>query len=173
MQRILIVFSASFLLLGLGLTAAGGFPPGAHAQSSGLPLPRFASLRASEVNMRAGPGIQYPIDWIFQKRHLPVEIISEFETWRRVRDHQGTKGWVHQSMLSGARTVIVLGRVRTLRAEADSGSSAVAKLEPDVVLRIVKCGQGADWCRVRAAGYKGFLRRAEIWGVGDSEEVRN
>ena len=143
------------------------------AQSSGLPLPRYASLRANEVNMRAGPGLQYPIDWIYRRKSLPVEIIAEFETWRRVRDHQGTRGWVHQSMLSGERTVIVMGRMRTLRAEADSDSEAVAKLEPDVVLKVRQCPQGGGWCRVRAAGFEGWLRRVEIWGVSDSEAVKN
>ncbi|MEQ8505513.1 MAG: SH3 domain-containing protein [Rhodospirillales bacterium] len=138
---------------------------------SGLPLPRFVSLRAGEVNMRSGPGVQYPVDWLYKRRHLPIEVIAEFQTWRKVRDHQGTQGWVHQTMLDGERTAIVLGRTRTLRAEADSNSRALARLEPDVIVRIAVCPQGAGWCRVRAAGFEGWIRRVELWGIRKDEAI--
>jgi SH3-like domain-containing protein len=78
-------------------------------------LPRFVSLRASEVNLRTGPGIRYPIEWVFKRRDLPVEVVDEFESWRRIRDWEGTLGWVHQSMLRGRRTALVTGEPRVLR----------------------------------------------------------
>ncbi|MEP0338072.1 MAG: SH3 domain-containing protein [Alphaproteobacteria bacterium] len=138
---------------------------------SGQPLPRFVSLRAGEVNMRSGPGVQYPVDWVYRRRHLPIEVIAEFQTWRKVRDHQGTQGWVHQTMLDGERTAIVLGRTRTLRAEASSDARALARLEPDVIVRIAVCPKDGGWCRVRAAGFEGWIRRVELWGVRKDEAV--
>src|SRR3989338_854435 len=83
--------------------------PGRGSETSGLPLPRFASLRAGEVNVRTGPGVQYPVDWVFQRQGLPVAVIAEYRTWRKIRDWQGTQGWVHPSPLAGKRTVIVIG----------------------------------------------------------------
>jgi len=138
---------------------------------SGQPLPRFVSLRAGEVNMRSGPGVQYPVDWVYRRRHLPIEVIAEFQTWRKVRDHQGTQGWVHQTMLDGERTAIVLGRTRTLRADPDATARALARLEPDVIVRIAACPKDGGWCRVRAAGFEGWIRRVELWGVRKDEAV--
>jgi len=143
-----------------------------RAQVSGLPLPRFVSLRAGEVNMRSGPGVQYPVDWVYKRRHLPVEVIAEFQTWRKVRDHQGSQGWVHQTMLGGERTAIVLGRTRTLRAEPDSNAKAVAKLEPEVIVTVTACPRDGQWCRVKATGLDGWLRRVEIWGVRKDEAIQ-
>ena len=92
--------------------------PPALAQSRGtetLPIPRYVSLRSDEVNIRTGPGVQYPIEWVFTRRHMPVEVVEQFEHWRKIRDIEGTTGWVHQSMLSGKRYSIVTGEVRSLR----------------------------------------------------------
>lgn len=156
-------------------------PPGELAQNAGegggvtgLPLPRYVSLRADEVNLRTGPGIRYPIDWVYKREGLPVEIIDEFEAWRRVRDREGTTGWVHQSTLSAERTAIVVGERRALRAEAESGADAVAWLEPGVIVRLERCG--GDWCEATAqdaggAGYRGFLLRGELWGVYPTEII--
>src|SRR5277367_600855 len=82
------------------------------AETSGLPLPRFVSLRSDEVNLRSGPGVRYPIDWIYTRRDLPVEVIAEFEAWRKIRDCQGAEGWVHQSFLWAHRTMVVMGQQR-------------------------------------------------------------
>ena len=143
----------------------------AHAQSqgTGLPLPRYVSLRAAEVNLRTGPGVQYPVEWIFQRENLPVEIIKEYRTWRLVRDWEGTQGWMHQSMLSGKRTFLVTGKPRTIRAEADSKSAAVAVIEPGVVGELLACPESGGWCRVRASGLEGWLRRVEFWGAYRNE----
>jgi len=141
----------------------------AQTQGSGLPLPRYVSLRATEVNMRTGPGVQYPVEWIFQREYLPVEIIKEYRTWRLVRDSQGTQGWMHQSMLSGKRTFLVTGKVRTIRARPDSNSRAIATIEPGAIGDLVSCPRGGGWCQVRAGGVEGWLRRVEFWGVYRNE----
>jgi len=140
-------------------------------ETSGLPLPRFVSLRADQVNLRTGPGVQYPIDWVYQRQSLPVEIIAEYRTWRKIRDWQSTPGWVHQSMLSGRRTVIVIGKTRTLRAEASAKSKAVARIDAGAIADIVECPAGSGWCRVQADGIKGWLRKVEFWGAYRDEAV--
>lgn len=134
-------------------------------ETSGLPLPRFASLRAGEVNARTGPGVQYPVDWVFQRQGLPVEVIAEYRTWRKIRDWQGTQGWVHQSLLAGKRTVIVVGGTRTLHAKPEPGARAVAQLEAGVVANLTSCPEGSAWCRIEVDGFDGWLRRVDFWGV--------
>lgn len=137
----------------------------AQTQGTGLPLPRFVSLRAAEVNLRTGPGVQYPVEWIFQRESLPVEIIKEYRTWRLVRDWEGTQGWMHQSMLSGKRTFFVTGKERTIRAEPEAKSRALAVITPNVIGEIASCPSSAGWCKVRVKGIEGWLRRVEFWGV--------
>ena len=141
----------------------------AAEKGTGLPLPRFVSLRAGEVNLRTGPGVQYPVDWVFHRQHLPVEIIAEYGTWRKVRDWQGTQGWVHQSMVSGLRTLIITGNKRTVRRKADFQSPPVAILEAGVIGKLLSCPDLNGWCRVDVAGNKGWLRRVDFWGVLKNE----
>ena len=143
--------------------------PGEAVVRSGLPVPRFVTLRSDEVNVRTGPGVRYPVEWVFVRKGMPVEITAEFDTWRRIRDIDGAQGWVHQSMLSGRRSLTVTGKMRTLRREASESAEAMAQVEPGVIGRIRKC-HGA-WCQVELQGYKGWLLRSEIWGVYPSEEV--
>ena len=130
---------------------------------TGLPLPRFVSLRAKEVNLRTGPGARYPIDWVYHRRHLPVEIIDEFDTWRRVRDWQGTVGWVHQSMLQGRRTVQILSKRRLLQSDPNAEAPGVAHLEPGVIGDLLSCRP--DWCRIRVQDMTGWLRRDAFFGA--------
>ena len=132
-------------------------------------MPRFASLRSDEVNLRAGPGTQYPVEWVFQRRYLPVEIVAEYEQWRRVRDVDGSEGWVHKSLLSGRRSILVTGGVRTLYRRPDAASAPELRAEPGVVGRLVACDGG--WCRVEIAGARGWLPRAHLWGVYADEVV--
>ena len=152
------------------IRAALGVSPKA-GRGSGLPLPRFVSLRASEVNMRTGPGVRYPVDWVYKRRQLPVEVIAEFGTWRKVRDGRGTQGWIHLSMLSGQRSLQITGRARTLRSEAEGQSAAVARVEPGVVGQLLECPESTGWCRVKVGRFEGWLRRAEFWGVYPGEAV--
>src|SRR3954466_5048485 len=102
---------------------------------------------------------------------MPVEIIEEFETWRRIRDYKGVVGWVSASLLSGKRTAIITGDRRTLRSKADAASLAVAELEPGVIARLIEC-DGA-WCRLQVKGYEGWLLRTEFWGVFTDEAVKD
>lgn len=137
--------------------------------ASGLTIPRFVSLRSDEVNVRTGPNIEYPIEWVFQRKAMPVEVIQEFDTWRRIRDWEGSEGWVHQSMLTGRRSVVIQGEVRALREDPREDSSIVARAAPGVVGSLRKC-QG-EWCEVEMKGYRGWLKRAEVWGVYPNEKV--
>ena len=150
--------------------AAPGAPPRA-GQGSGLPLPRFVSLRASEVNMRTGPGVRYPVDWVYKRRQLPVEVVAEFGTWRKVRDGRGTQGWIHLSMLSGHRSMQITGQARILRAEAESHAVGIARIEPGVIGQLLGCPESTGWCRVKVGRFEGWLRRAEFWGAYPGEAV--
>jgi SH3-like domain-containing protein len=135
--------------------------------ASGMLLPRFVSLRAEEVNLRTGPGTRYPIDWIYRRRGLPVQVIDEFEIWRRVRDHEGTVGWIHRSMLAAKRTVLVTGEPRVLHRRPEAQSPGLAHLEAGVIGRLEGCER--DWCRVEAQGFEGWLRRSDIFGTGPDD----
>ncbi|MHC8507951.1 MAG: SH3 domain-containing protein [Rhodospirillales bacterium] len=148
-------------------------PAGAWAQTSasGLPVPRYVSLRADEVNMRTGPGVQYPVEWVYKRVGLPVEVIAEFETWRKIRDWEGAQGWVHQSMLSGRRTFIVTSQQRTVRREPSAAAAAAAVAEPGVIGAFKECEPIKDWCEVEVGGHSGWLRRADVWGVYRGEPV--
>ena len=146
---------------------------------SGLPLPRFVSLKAERVNLRVGPGKEYAVSWRYMKAGVPLEIIQEFDNWRRVRDADGDTGWVHGSLLSGSRTAIVspwLGKEArdtrtTLYAEARAGAAPVALLEPGVIGRIDAC-DGA-WCTMQVDNggrtLKGFAVQADLWGAYPDE----
>ena len=133
-------------------------------------VPRFASLKADEANLRTGPGERYPIDWVLTKKGLPVEIVAEFDVWRKVHDSEGSEGWVHQRLLAGSRTVLIVGNIRVLRTEPDAAAPAVARAEPGVIARLLECR--GPWCRIEAQDIKGWLRRSEVWGVYPDEVVQ-
>jgi len=164
-------------VLGLSTPAlAQGAMPGADSSPatrtghSGLPLPRFVSLRAPKVNMRTGPGIGYPIDWVYTRAKLPLEVIDEYDTWRQVRDWEGSTGWIHQSMLSNRRTVMILDRQRPLRRRPKLGTPVVALVEANVIGRAERCE--GDWCQIKVEGIEGWLRRDEVFGVYPDEKIR-
>jgi len=163
------LFLVIFAVL-VGLTQLGAVSPAA-AQGSGLPLPRFVSLRSDQVNMRAGPGVRYPVDWVYVRRDLPVEVIAEFDTWRKIRDPSGAEGWVHQSMLTGRRSVYVLKDKANLRRTADGSASAAAWLEQGVIGKLMQCPEDSAYCRIEVKGYQGWLQRDEFWGVYRNEVV--
>jgi SH3-like domain-containing protein len=153
------------LLLGAGQSGAAE----ALGSETKLPLPRFVSLRSDEVNLRTGPGTTYPIDWVYVRRGLPVEVIAEFDVWRRIRDWQGTVGWVHQSMLAGRRTILVAGGDRKLMREPAESAPVVARLAPGVIGWLLECDTA--WCRIEVEGYRGWLQRDEFWGSYPRESV--
>ncbi len=149
-------------------------PPTAPLAKSGLAVPRFVSLRAEEVNLRTGPGTRYPIDWQFRKQDLPVEITAEYDTWRRIRDVEGTEGWVHQSMLRGRRGFVVTGAERILRADPSDEAGGLVRLAVGVMGQIKACQ--ASWCKIEVAHDKktidGWLRKEQFWGAY-ADEVFN
>ena len=146
-------------------------PVAATAQTTvGDKLPRFASLRSDEVNLRVGPGENYPIEWVYKRKDLPVEILEEYQNWRKIQDSQGAKGWVLDRMVTGKRAVIVDGGVRPLYRLPDPASQIVARAEPGVIAKLIEF-QG-PWCRVEAGSVKGWLQRSEVWGVLPDETLQ-
>ena len=161
-------FGAIFGMV-LAVWALAG-PARADDKPAPLPVPRFVSMRHGEVNVRAGPGTRYPIAWVFTKQNLPVEITQEFENWRKIRDSEGSEGWVHESALQGRRFIVVEGAIRPVRSTPDTDASLVARAEPGVIGRLDKCPpESPDWCEVELGGLRGWLKRSEMWGVYPTE----
>ncbi len=140
---------------------------------SGLPIPRFVSLKAEKVNVRRGPSSEHPVAWVFQRKGLPVEIVAEFENWRRVRDSDGEEGWILQNMLSGKRTAVIApwkqGQRVPLLTAATAASGLVAEVGAGVVGEVEGCD--GQWCEVTAGGYDGFVEQTQLWGVYPGEKV--
>ena len=136
-------------------------------QSTGLPIPRYVSLKSDRVNLREGPSKDHRTSWVFQRAGLPVEITAEFENWRRIRDSEGTEGWVLQSLLSGRRTGIVApwkrGEVFPIYVKPVEGAGLSAKLQSGVQGVLRKCD--AQWCRITGEGYDGYIPKVLLWGV--------
>lgn len=162
------------------LAAVLGMIPGmGHAakdsatSASGLPVPRYVSLKSDHVNVRAGPTKDNDVAWIYTRAGLPLEITAEFENWRRVRDSEGAEGWVYHSMLSGRRTAVVTMKRKDELApiydSADSASAVAARLQAGVVAQVKKCSNG--WCRVTGNGFDGWIEQQRLWGVYANEKV--
>jgi SH3-like domain-containing protein len=132
-------------------------------RSTGLPVPRFVSLGDDEVNVRFGPGTQYPINWKFTQIGIPVEIVSEFDNWRKIRDFEGAEGWIRSNLLDSRRTIMVQGAVRDLRRTASNSGRVLLRAEPGVIGRLFECQDA--WCRVEIDGRRGWLLRNEFWGT--------
>jgi len=135
-----------------------------------LPIPRFVSLKVDEGNVRRGPSKTHRIDWVFQRRNMPLEITGEYGNWRRVRDRDGAGGWVHYSLLSGMRTVIVQKNMLPLLKTPDPDAPVNAQAEIGVVARLGECLR--NWCRITAENQRGWVPKSTIWGV-NPEEVRD
>ena len=151
-------------------SAAPTAPPSAVApdvpaagRSTGLPVPRFVSLGADQVHLRFGPGREYPVRWVLARKGLPVEIVAEFDTWRKVKLHDDDEGWIHSSLLSSRRTVMIKDEIAELRRTPDNDARVVLRAEPGVVGDLLDCEE--DWCRVDIQGRRGWLRRDAFWGV--------
>jgi SH3-like domain-containing protein len=140
---------------------------------SGYPLPRFVSLDSDRVHMRVGPGIRFPVIWVYHRKGLPLEIFNESEDWRNVRDPDGIEGWIHKAMLTGAtRTAVVTGKSpQPMRRRARDDAATVARVEPGVVVRLEECPPQGATCRVEAGGFEGWLSRAALWGVYPDETI--
>jgi SH3-like domain-containing protein len=153
--------------------AAGAAQADPVGPASGLPVPRFVSLKADRVNMHIGPAKTYEVKWVYQRAGLPVEVTAEFEIWRRIRDVDGVEGWVYHSLLSGRRTGLVIAKAKDalipLYENADLESAVVAKLEAGVLGSIKRCREG--WCRVAGRGFAGWIQQVRLWGVYPDEKV--
>src|ERR1700742_3200246 len=141
--------------------------------TSGLPIPRYVSLKSDHVNVRAGPTKDNDVAWIYTRSGLPVEITAEFENWRRVRDSEGSEGWVYHSLLSGRRTAVVMMKRKDALApiydSADQSSAVAARLQVGVVAQVKKCASG--WCHVSGNGFDGWIQQERLWGVYADEKV--
>jgi SH3-like domain-containing protein len=163
----------------LAMAAAFALAPGEAAQAervgsaSGLPVPRYVSLKSDRVNLREGPSKDHRTVWVFQRAGLPVEITAEFEIWRKIRDSEGAEGWVLHSLLSGRRTALVApwkkGIDLILYSKASPKSAPVAKLQPNVLASVRGC-DGA-WCRISGDGFDGFIQQSNLWGVYPNEKI--
>ena len=142
---------------------------------SGLPIPRFVSLKTNQVNVRAGPTKDHGVSWVFNRAGLPVEITAEFETWRRIRDWEGAEGWVYHSLLSGRRTATVApsgknkDELLPLHDRADADSAVVAKLQVGVQAAVKRCT--GTWCRITGPGFDGWIEQVRLWGVYPDEKI--
>ena len=169
---------AVIVFASLTALAAGALPaqaePGTGA-SSGLPVPRFVSLKADRVNVRGGPTKDHDVAWIFTRSGLPVEVTAESDNWRRIRDWEGAEGWVYHSLLSGRRTAMVTAHPRDkdalliLREEPSASASVAARLQPGVVGAVKRCARG--WCRFAGRDFDGWIEQVRLFGVYPNETV--
>ena len=155
------------------LAGSGALQAQPVGTASGLPVPRFVSLKADKVNMHIGPAKTYEVRWVYQRAGLPVEITAEFENWRRVRDSDGAEGWVYHSLLSGRRTGVVTAKSKDnlipLYRSADAGSGVVAQLQPGVLGQVKRCTD--TWCQFSGHGFDGYIPQVRLWGVYANEKV--
>ena len=134
---------------------------------TGFPLPRYVSIKASEANARRGPSRSHRIDWVFQRRNMPVMIVAEHGHWRRVVDRDGAGGWIHYTLLSGVRTAIVEAERVTLYARPDRAAMVRAEAERGVIGELRECRN--DWCEMEVGGYRGWVEARTLWGVDPGE----
>ncbi len=164
----------------VAILAAAASVPSAFAAAalttgsvSGLPIPRFVSLKADRVNVRAGPNRDQDVRWVYTRVGMPVEITAEFENWRRIRDWEGAEGWVYHSLLSGKRTAVVVPKLNAelvpLYENADVESAVTAKLQAGVVGAIKSCS--GTWCHFTGKNFDGWIRQDRLWGAYPNEKV--
>jgi SH3-like domain-containing protein len=153
--------------------AARDAVPIATGSVSGLPVPRFVSLKADRVNVRTGPNTDQDVRWVYTRAGMPVEITAEFENWRRIRDWEGSEGWVYHSLLSGKRTAVVVPTLKDelvpLYESADVEAAVVAKLQAGVLGSLKSCS--GTWCEFAGKGFDGWIRQDRLWGAYPNEKV--
>ena len=141
--------------------------------ASGLPVPRFVSLKSDRVNVRAGPNKDQDVRWVYTRAGMPVEVTAEFENWRRIRDWEGSEGWVYHSLLSGKRTGVVVPKSKDelvpLYESADSKSELAARLQSGVVGQIKSCT--GKWCEFSGKNFDGWIAQDRVWGAYPNEKV--
>lgn len=168
------IFHVFFVFCFFVMAGAYAQAPSDAFRSTAYPLPRFASMGSGESYVRAGPGMKFPVKWVLTRKGLPVEIILEFDAWRKIKDIDGDEGWVHQSLLSGRRTAFVKtdgGVEAALHRKPGEDTRIIAKVQSNAIVEIESCT--GSWCRVNASGYKGWIERASLWGVYPDEEIKD
>lgn len=169
----LLLAAVAALALGAWTAPAPGQGPGpAKGQATGWPVPRFETLRSNEAHLRAGPGFQYPITWVFHRAGMPVEVIGEFNVWRHVVLPDGSRGWLHEALLRSVHSFIVTAKRATLRRGPAADAAAAAYLDKGVVGLIRRCKAGGAWCLVITHHRSGYLRRSQIWGVFPDQAIK-
>ena len=162
MHRLLLVF--------LGLVSGLMLATGASAADDVM---RYVSLDTDKAYMRTGPGLRYPVEWVFVRDGWPFQVISEYGYWRKVRDIDGTSGWMHMNLLTSKRRVIVTGDVENVYREPNAASRQVAILEKGVVADLRDCQN--DWCQVSIKDSEGdilsgWMQRGGLWGAEDKPQ---
>ena len=165
----LIMASAAAFLMMLAPQDAYAQEAKLVVQGSGLPVPRFVTLKSDEVNMRVGPGREYKLSWVYKQKNLPLKVIAEFDVWRKVIDHEGTTGWVHSQLVTLKRYALIQSRLTKLYRKADETSPVIAVADKGVLLELQICEP--LWCRVASDDLRAFVRRDDIWGVLDTETL--
>jgi SH3-like domain-containing protein len=160
------------------LAASAGAAPAANdiatGTQSGLPIPRFVSLKSDRVNVRGGPAKDHEVTWVYTRSGLPVEITAEYENWRRIRDWEGSEGWVYHSLLSGRRTALIAGNPKAgaepvpVHESADAQSRVTARLEAGVLGTVKRCS--GKWCRIVGEGFDGWIEQERLWGIYPNEK---
>lgn len=160
-------------MLALLIAAPAGAVGESAGSASGLPVPRYVSLKADKVNVRGGPSRDHEVAWVFTRAGIPVEITAESENWRRIRDAEGAEGWVFHSLLSGRRTVLVSPSAKTdsypLYERASASGRVVAQLQVRVLGTVRYCD--GKWCRIFGDGFDGFMEQNLLWGVYPNEVI--
>jgi len=159
--------SVLFGTLSVIVTLAAPVRAAELGQVTNLPVPRFVSMKAAEGNVRRGPSLTHRIDWVFKHRDMPLRITAEHGHWRRVEDRDGMGGWIHYSLLSGTRTVLIEQDRLQLLARPDPRAPVAAEFEVGAIARLGACD--LEWCYLRADGYKGWAPKTRLWGVGATE----
>lgn len=160
-----------FVIFSMMLSISSTYAQVSEESETGLKVPRMVSLRSNHINTRSGPGARYPIEWVYMQKGAPVEIIAEFELWRKIKDWEGAESWVHKSMLTSTRSVKVTAvGENNLYAKPDYESRLIAKIEDQVVGLIQKCPAASEFCQIKFNNFEGWIPRTNIFGIY-SEEV--
>ena len=164
MSKIILLFTLASILF---VPCQGFSEEVKRGQVTKLPIPRYVSLKAKEANARRGPSLSHKIDWIYKRENIPLEIYAEYENWRKVRDFEGFGGWVHYTLLSGIRYVLVKDELLDMRLLPSNNAQVIARVPQHNIATLDKCN--IDWCRVTDDGYKGWVLKTGIWGVYENE----
>ncbi len=170
---IINIVIAAPLLIGFSVTAVQADQASdvkRTIRGSGLPVPRFVTLKFDEANLRAGPGREYPVLWQYRKTGLPLLVDAEFGVWRKVVDHEGTSGWMHGSVLSLRRMALVRENMTEILNDDRDGANIIALAERNALLELYSCPQ--NWCRVISGNISGWIKRTSVWGVLADESLK-